>query len=192
MTCHNCNTLCKKSGKHRNGLQQFLCKQCRKTFTEDHADPLDWMYTPVERAAQVLQLLLEGCSVSSTERITGIHHTTILSLLSLAGQKCQQLMDSRVRNVRVSDVQCDEIWGFVFKKEQNKWPLEAKRRDIGDAYTFVAIERDLKLVLAFHLGRRDKPSTMPSLGSCEPLRQTSGFRSARTDSAPISTRLTMP
>ena len=159
MTCHNCQILCKKFGKHRNGLQRFRCKQCRKTFTESHTDPLDGMYTPLDKAAQVLNLLLEGCSVNSTARLADIHHTTILNLLSVAGEKCERLMDSHVRNVPVSDVQCDEIWGFVGKKEANKWMDEANRKDIGDAYTFVAIERHSKLVLTFHLGRRDKPST---------------------------------
>jgi len=164
MTCHNCNTTCKKFGKHRNGLQRFRCKQCRKTFTEEHTDLLSGMYTPLDKAARVLNLLLEGCSVNSTARLADIHHTTILNLLSVAGEKCERLMDSRIRNVPVSDVQCDEIWGFVQKKEQNKWVNEANRKDIGDAYTFVAIERDTKLVLAFHLGRRDQPSTQTFIG----------------------------
>lgn len=78
---------------------------------------------------------------------------------SWAGEKCERFLESRVRNVPVSDIQCDEIWGFVFKKEQNKWFHESNRKDIGDAYTFVAIERDSKLVLTYHLGRRDRPST---------------------------------
>jgi IS1 family transposase len=87
-----------------------------------------------------------------------------LKLLTVAGEKCERLMDSRVRNVPVSDVQCDEIFAFVYKKEQHKWFHEAKRKDIGDAYTFVAIERHTKLVLAFHLGRRDRHSTDTFIG----------------------------
>jgi len=45
MTCHNCNSRCKKFGKHRNGLQRYRCLQCSKTFTEDHATPLGDMRT---------------------------------------------------------------------------------------------------------------------------------------------------
>ncbi len=120
---------------------------------------------------QVLQLLLEGCSVNSTERITGVHHTTILTLLTKVGGKCERLLDSKIQNVPVNDVQCDEIWGYVFKKEQHKWLHESKRQDIGDAYTFVAIERDSKLVLTFHLGRRDRKSTETFI---EKLRKATG------------------
>jgi IS1 family transposase len=98
-------------------------------------------------------------SICSVERITGIHRDTIMRLLIVAGGKCERLLDSRIKNIPVKDVQCDELWGYCQKKEQHKWPFEAKRRDLGDAYTFVAIERNSKLVLAWHLGRRDKPST---------------------------------
>jgi IS1 family transposase/lambda repressor-like predicted transcriptional regulator len=114
------------------------------------------MYTSLERAVQVLQLLVEGCSVRSTERITGMHRDTVLRVLSVARERCERVMTERVRNVRVRDVQCDEIWGYIFKKEAHKSPEEAKNEAIGDAYCFIALERHTKLVLAWHLGRRDR------------------------------------
>ena len=73
-------------------------------------------------------------------------------------------MENRIRNVPVSDVQCDEIWGFCYKKEQHKWLREVDRTDIGDAYCFTAIERNSKLLLAWHLGRRDGPATNSFIG----------------------------
>ena len=165
MTCHNCEIQCKKFGKNRNGSQRFRCSKCSKTFSgEAQPKPLNDMRLPMEKATAVLQLLLEGCSIRSTERITGIHRATIMRLLVIAGEKCEQLMESKVRNVPVADIQCDEIWGYVGKKEMNKWMDEANRKDLGDAYTFVAIERDSKLVLTFHLGRRDQASTTAFIG----------------------------
>jgi transposase-like protein/IS1 family transposase len=157
MTCHNCNSRCKKFGKHRNGLQRFRCNQCRKTFTEDHATPLGGMYTPLDKAAKAIELLVEGCSVSAVERVTGLHHTTILSLLVLAGEKCERLLESRIRNIPVADVQCDEIWGFVRCKEKRNVTGDPLR---GDAYCFVAIERNSKVVVAWHLGRRTARDTV--------------------------------
>ena len=105
MTCHNCRTECQRFGKHRNGLQRFRCTQCSKTFTEPHADVLDGMHTPVEKAETVLSLLLEGNSVSSIERVTGVHHATILKLLVLAGERCERIMAQKVRNIEVRDVE---------------------------------------------------------------------------------------
>ena len=68
------------------------------------------------------------------------------------------MLEERIRNVRVSDVQCDEMWGFVGCKEKNKW--EDAPESFGDAYCFVAIERKSKLALAWHLGRRNAHDTV--------------------------------
>lgn len=159
MTCHNCHSLCKRFGKHRNGLQRFRCDQCRKTFTEEHAWPLDDMRLPLDRAVAVLQLLLEGMSVRSAERITGVHRDTILRLLVLAGERCQRLMDEKIRGIEVRDVEVDEIWGYVAKKEGHKWEHEQNNMEIGDAYCFVAMERTTKLVLTHYVGKRTAEST---------------------------------
>jgi transposase-like protein/IS1 family transposase len=156
MTCHNCQSACNRFGKHRNGLQRFRCSQCRKTFTEDHARPLDDMRMPLDRALLCLQLLLEGNSIRSTERITGVHRDTILSLLELAGLRAEKLLTERIRGLRVRDVECDEIWGWVGMKEKNKL-IETDL--LGDAYCFVGIERNTKLILAWHLGRRTAKDT---------------------------------
>ena len=102
---------------------------------------------------------MEGCSINTIERVAEVHHTTILKLLVLVGEKCAKLMGRMVVNVPVTDVQCDEIWGFVQKKEAHKWPWEAHDNSVGDAYCFVAIERRSKLILNFALGRRDQATT---------------------------------
>jgi transposase-like protein/IS1 family transposase len=157
MTCHSCNVACKRFGKHRNGLQRFRCRQCAKTFTEDHTSPLDDMRLPLDKAENILRLLVEGMSIRSVERITGVHRDTILRLLVLAGERCQRMMERRIAAVAVRDVEVDEIWGFVQKKEGHKWLEDGP--EVGDAWCFVAIERNSKLILAHHLGKRSRVST---------------------------------
>ena len=157
MTCHNCKTECKRKGRDRKGNQRYQCRQCSRTFLEPREKQLDGMYLPIEKAEMVLHLLLEGNSVSSTERITDVHHTTILKLLVLAGDKCERLLGRKLMNVPVRDVQADEIWSFIRKKEKMRKPSDAP--GVGDCYTFVAIERETKLVLNFAVGRRDQAST---------------------------------
>ena len=105
----------------------------------------------------VLKLLLEGNSVSSVERITEVHHTTILKLLVLAGEKCERIMATKIRNVPVRDVECDEVWSYVGKKQRRVRPDDDQ--NLGDAYCFVAIERHSKLVLNIALGKRDQATT---------------------------------
>jgi transposase-like protein len=117
VTCHNCRIDCRKFGK-REGRQRYQCQQCRKVFTDARDNTLDGMYLPVEKAELVLSLLLEGNSVSSVERITGIHHGTILKLLVLAGEKAERIMAEKVVSVPVRDVEADEVWSFVGKKQK--------------------------------------------------------------------------
>jgi IS1 family transposase len=117
------------------------------------------MYTPLEKGETILKMLVEGISIRSIERLTGTHRDTIMRLLALAGEKCSALMGRLIVNVPVKDVECDEIWGFVGKKEGHKWAHEANDGSIGDVYTFVAIERNTKLVLNFALGRRNQATT---------------------------------
>ena len=159
MTCHNCRIEAKRFGKHRNGLQRFRCAQCGKTYTEAHEKPLEGMTTPQDKALLAMRLLVEGCSIRSIERTTELHRDTILRLLVLVGEKCEMIMGRLVVNIPVTDVQCDEIWGYVYKKEAHKLPMEANDEGMGDAYCFVAIERNSKLVLNFALGRRSQATT---------------------------------
>ncbi len=60
MTCHSCKCQCKRFGRHRNGLQRYRCRQCKKTFTEEHEKaigPLDEMRLAPDRAVAVLRIL---------------------------------------------------------------------------------------------------------------------------------------
>src|SRR5258708_28274823 len=115
------------------------------------------MYLPVERAEMILKLLLEGNSVSSVARVTDAHPGTILKLLVLAGEKCERIMATRIVNVPVRDVEFDELWNFIGKKQKRVRPEDDS--NLGDCYTFVAIERHSKLVLNIAMGKRNQQTT---------------------------------
>jgi transposase-like protein len=161
-TCEACNMDCQRFGKHRNGLRRFRCPGCKKTFTEAHTRVLDTMYISQDRAVLAIQLLVEGNSIRSTERITGLDRNTIMSLLVKAGERCEKLMLSKIASIPVQDVEVDEIWGFVGKKEGHK--SDDDGAEVGDAYCFIGMERSTKLVLAYHLGKRTAKSTDTFIG----------------------------
>ena len=188
--CPSCQSSGKRFGRHRNGLQRYRCTSCRKTYTEPHEKPLGAMTVPMEKATLALQLLIEGTSIRSTERVTGLHRDTILRLLVLAGERCEKLLGRMLRNVPVEDVQCDEIWGYVFKKEGNKTPEEADSSSVGDAYTFVAVERNTKLVLNFTLGRRDQTTTDVFIEGLRDATASQRFQLSTDGWQPIALRLT--
>src|ERR1700676_3581226 len=119
ITCEACNVDCQRYGKHRNGLRRFRCQRCKRTYTEAHERTLGSMYVSTDRAALAVQLLIEGNSIRSTERITKLDRNTIMRLLVLAGKRCEALMNSRMRNVHSRYLQIDEIWTFFKKKNSH-------------------------------------------------------------------------
>lgn len=157
MTCKDCDVVCQRFGKHRNGLRRFRCPQCKRTYTEAHQLTLGEMYAPKDKIMLALQLLLEGNSIRSTMRITGLDQNTIMKALVLAGERCEKLMGRLIVNVPVKDVQADEIWSFIGKKEKQCGPDDDP--NFGDAYCYTAIERHSKLILNFALGKRDQATT---------------------------------
>src|SRR5688572_29324413 len=112
------------------------------------------MILPEDKALLCLNLLVEGNSVRSTERITGVHRDTILSLLETVGKKCIWIQETLVRNVKVGFVEADEIWSYVAMKDRAKTAKEISSDKVGSAYTFTAIDADSKLIVAWHLGTR--------------------------------------
>jgi transposase-like protein/IS1 family transposase len=163
MTCHNCNSICKKFGKFGpRRIQRFRCKQCKRTFSEEHEKPqgpLGDMRISLDTAETCLKLMLEGMSIRSIQRITGMHQETILDLLVLAGERCEKLMAERIKGIAVKDVEADELWGFCKMKNRHKLFKGITDPHVGDAYTFVGIERNTKLILAWHLGERGMEDT---------------------------------
>jgi IS1 family transposase len=111
-----------------------------------------------KKALQVIEMLMEGVSIRSAVRLTGIAKGTILRLLELVGDRAQYYWTMAMKNLPAANVQVDETWGFVYAKEKTCLRKHLGT-DCGDAYTFLAIERDSKLILAWHVGRRDPQDT---------------------------------
>ena len=89
---------------------------------------------------------MEGCSVRTTDRLIGLHRDTILALLVKAGQRCERLLEDKIQAVPVKRVQADEMWGYVRMKEKHKKGEDRFNPTLGDAYIFLGIEADTKLV----------------------------------------------
>jgi len=122
----------------------------------------------VERQVLVLNALVEGNSIRSIERMTGVHRDTIMRLMLRTGDACWCIMDQTMRDLPCKTIQVDEIWTFVKKKEKRLTDKERRlRRDWGDQYIFVALDAGTKLVPAFRIGKRDLPNTSRFLHDLE-------------------------
>jgi IS1 family transposase len=106
----------------------------------------------VERRAEAINCLVEGNSIRSTERLTGIHRDTVMRLMVEVGEGCARIMDEKMREVQSKRIQVDEIWSYVRKKQVHLQPGENVRA--GDFWTWVALDPDTKLVPCYRVSKR--------------------------------------
>lgn len=108
-----------------------------------------------EKRVQVVTALVEGNSVASTCRITGVSKTGALKLIRDMGSACAELHNRWFRDIPAARVQCDELWSFVGMKQKNV-PADLRNTyGIGDVWTFVAFDADTKAVLTWLVGERN-------------------------------------
>ena len=69
--------------------------------------------------AQILHLLCEGQSIRAMTRLTGRSKNTVAKLLVEAGHACAAYQDKALRKLPCKRVQMDEIWSFVYAKNDN-------------------------------------------------------------------------
>jgi len=103
----------------------------------------------------VISALVEGCSVRSTVRLTGVSKGAVLRLLESVGAACQEYQNRVIRNVPAKRVQVDEIWSYCYCKQKNLTQKIAEERIAGDVWTFTAIDAQTKLVISWAVGQRD-------------------------------------
>jgi IS1 family transposase len=107
-----------------------------------------------EKKELILTHLVEGLSIRSIERITGITKRAIIRVLCEYGEKASEILDSELVNLKCNFVQMDEIWGYVGKKQKGCTEEEKRIGRVGDQYVFVAMDSDTKLVIASLVGKR--------------------------------------
>jgi IS1 family transposase len=107
-----------------------------------------------EQRIRVVAALVEGNSLRSTSRMTGVARNTVTTLLLDLAEACAAYHDRHVRNLKVRRLQCDEIWNFVGAKAKNTTP-EKKAEGWGDTWTWTALDADTKLCVSYLVGGRD-------------------------------------
>ena len=114
---------------------------------------------------RVVAALVQGKSIRSTSRMTGVARNTVTKLLVDLGTACMRYHDEHVRNVRVRRLQCDEIWAYAGAKARNVKP-EKKEIGWGDVWTWVGIDADTKLVVSYLVGGRGADWAMDFMKDC--------------------------
>ncbi len=122
-----------RNGVKRNGRQNFLCKECRKQFQAEYV----YKACMGKNKEFVLKMLCRGSGVRDCEAVTGVSHSTVLSLIRATAEG----IVIKPRKYRYEKVQIDEQWSYVGNKEKKVWMLYA-----------YAVEEDE--IIAFTMGKR--------------------------------------
>jgi hypothetical protein len=119
---------------------------------------------PFKTRCEIAAHLCDGCSIRATGRLVhtedrpdGVHKDTVIRFLLELGDGCARLHDRLVRGIYASDIEMDEIWSFVHKKQHRGGPNDPA--EWGDNYTFVGMARGSKLAISYLTGPRDGTST---------------------------------
>ena len=148
--------LFRTNGVDRHGNQRFRCKLCGHTWTDvKPVKPLGEMRIAEPDAKLALRLLLEGNSVRTTARITGLDKATILKLIVLFGTACQKFLDEKMQGLTLTHLQFDEQWTYVAKKQSRLTVTEREEcSDKGDIYLWTCVDQKTKLMPSFLIGKR--------------------------------------
>jgi IS1 family transposase len=115
--------------------------------------------TKEDRVA-VVSALVEGNSIRSTVRMTGVAKNTVAKLLMDIGVACYEYQRATLVNLKSRRIQCDEIWSFVGMKRKNIPEARKDEEGIGDVWTWTALDADTKLILSWYVGARDSGAGM--------------------------------
>jgi IS1 family transposase len=110
---------------------------------------------PLEKQIQIINSLVEGCSVCSTARLVGVEHKTVLRVLLRVGKRCERLLDEKMRNIQSRFIQVDEMHGYVQVRQKKLDPTRHDETTMGEQYVFIAIDSETKLIPSFNVGKRN-------------------------------------
>lgn len=108
-----------------------------------------------EKRVQVINCLIEGCSIRSTVRMTGAAKKTVMRLVLEVGEFCAEYQDKAFRNLKCKRLQVDELWSFCYCKQKNVTESIAEKHVAGDVWLWSAVDAETKLVPSWYVGQRD-------------------------------------
>jgi len=114
-----------KYGKNRADHQLYKCFHCGYIFTETKLTPLYRKRLPEEEITKITKLLVEKNGIRSIERITGHHRDTIGNLLEDMAEHAEQVNQTLLHDLNLTQYEMDELWTTV-KKNRRKLSLTAQ------------------------------------------------------------------
>lgn len=153
---------------------RVTCDECHQHFTKARVlgEGGRGRRLSVGKREQIVTLLMEGVSLSATNRITKVSPKTLWRFRKSFASVCSDIHDSVVVGVRPATVQADECWTKV---QRARWARPTAEAGAGAGWVWSAIDPDSKLLISWHVGKRDQESARHFLGDLK-KRCVGGFQ----------------
>ena len=157
-------TVTGRLGKSRQ-YRLLYCRSCRDRFSERKGTPLYRAHLPEDKVPSILEHITEGCGVLKTARLVKVHPDTVSRYSRAAGEHARAAHDELVaHSPETREIQMDEAWSFVAKKEKNCDEDEPEDRFRGDCWDHVAFDPEHRLVVSVVPGERTAESVQELVG----------------------------
>ena len=102
-------------------VRKFICRHCGKVFNSRARTPFRWLHTPQRKVLMALKLLVKGLSLRGTAEVLEVKLDTVRHWLRKAAQHSDAVSRMLIHELKLSQVQVDELWTFV--KKNTKIPM---------------------------------------------------------------------
>ena len=99
-------------------VRKFICRHCGHVFNSRARTPFRWLHTPRRKVLLALKLLVKGLSLRGTAEVLEVKLDTVRRWLRRAAQHSEAVSRTLVTELKLSQVQVDELWTFVKKNTQ--------------------------------------------------------------------------
>ena len=140
-----------KSGRRRI----FKCSSCAESFSETRETVFFDLRTEEEKVIMALKMLLVRCELTAISFVLGVTEETVLAWLDRAAAKADEINHHLVHEVRVTQVQLDEMWNFSGRKSSSEATAEVESpASAADGRQWVWRECRSRIPADFSSGRR--------------------------------------
>jgi transposase-like protein len=138
---------------HR-GAPRFRCQVCQSLISARTGTAYAGIRTNELTYRYAVTALAEGLALRATGRMFGLDKDTLCGWLPQLGEHCEDVMNYFFRDLHLNECQLDELWTFIYKKEDQLEPIEQLLGVYGDAWVWIAFSPVFKIVPAWLVGKR--------------------------------------
>jgi transposase-like protein len=135
----------------------FDCTLCGEQFSETRQTVFFGLRTAEETIILVLKLLLCKVELSSIRFALGVTEESIVEWLRRAAEKAAEINEYLLRELPVTQVQLDELWNFIARKQAKQAASDGESTDEstdGRQWVWVSFAPEFRLLLAAYVGPR--------------------------------------